>query len=113
MNWSQPPTSLSLPPPGLPPRALPLTASGFPEFWYSWRHALAAFCDDYDAVALDMRGYGQSDKPQGVDDYLPDRLVSWQAVAMGSSSSRQAVVGGIRRAGGSRRVDKRAVAGGR
>ena len=36
---------------------------GFPEFWYSWRHQLAALSDDYTVVAPDMRGYNLSDKP--------------------------------------------------
>ena len=31
--------------------------SGFPECWYSWRHQMAAFREDYDVVAMDMR-YG-------------------------------------------------------
>lgn len=37
---------------------------GFPECWYSWRHQMAAFGQDYDVVAIDMRGYNTSDKPQ-------------------------------------------------
>lgn len=37
---------------------------GFPEFWYTWRHQLKAFSEDFDAVAIDMRGYGMSSKPQ-------------------------------------------------
>lgn len=41
-----------------------LFVHGFPELWYSWRHQLTAFQDDYEVAAFDMRGYGQSDKPQ-------------------------------------------------
>jgi pimeloyl-ACP methyl ester carboxylesterase len=37
---------------------------GFPEFWWSWRHQLAALAEDgYRVVAVDLRGYGESDKP--------------------------------------------------
>lgn len=37
---------------------------GFPEFWWSWRHQLTALADrGYRAVAVDLRGYGDSDKP--------------------------------------------------
>jgi len=37
---------------------------GFPEFWWSWRHQLTALADQgYHAVAVDLRGYGDSDKP--------------------------------------------------
>jgi pimeloyl-ACP methyl ester carboxylesterase len=44
---------------------------GFPEFWYSWRHQIPALAEaGYRAVALDMRGYNESEKPQGYDSYL-------------------------------------------
>ena len=34
---------------------------GFPESWYSWRHQLPAVAAaGFRAVALDMRGYGQT-----------------------------------------------------
>ncbi|MBI3270160.1 MAG: alpha/beta hydrolase [Planctomycetes bacterium] len=36
---------------------------GFPEFWYSWRHQLAAFREDFTVVAPDLRGYNLTDKP--------------------------------------------------
>jgi len=37
---------------------------GFPEFWWSWRHQLPALADaGFRAVAIDLRGYGESDKP--------------------------------------------------
>ncbi|OJY37738.1 alpha/beta hydrolase [Pseudonocardia sp. 73-21] len=37
---------------------------GFPEFWWSWRHQLTALADHgYRTVAVDLRGYGESDKP--------------------------------------------------
>jgi pimeloyl-ACP methyl ester carboxylesterase len=37
---------------------------GFPEFWWSWRHQLVALAEaGYRAVAVDLRGYGDSDKP--------------------------------------------------
>jgi pimeloyl-ACP methyl ester carboxylesterase len=36
---------------------------GFPESWYSWRHQLPALsAAGFHAVAVDMRGYGQSDR---------------------------------------------------
>ncbi|MDQ3322675.1 MAG: alpha/beta hydrolase [Acidobacteriota bacterium] len=48
---------------------------GFPEFWYSWRHQLAALSDEYTVVAPDMRGYNLSDKPSKVEDYAIEKLV--------------------------------------
>lgn len=37
---------------------------GFADFWWTWRHQLTALSDlGYRAVAVDLRGYGDSDKP--------------------------------------------------
>ena len=49
---------------------LVLMVHGFPESWYSWRHQIPALADaGYHAVAVDMRGYGKSDKPQDISAY--------------------------------------------
>lgn len=48
---------------------------GFPEFWYAWRHQLREFSRSYKAVALDMRGYNLSDKPEGIQQYQTKYLV--------------------------------------
>ncbi|WP_280235066.1 alpha/beta fold hydrolase [Nocardia cyriacigeorgica] len=43
---------------------LVLLLHGFADFWWSWRHQLTGLADlGYRAVAVDLRGYGDSDKP--------------------------------------------------
>lgn len=42
---------------------------GFPEFWYEWKDLLPEFAKDHRAVAVDMRGYNLSSKPEAVDAY--------------------------------------------
>ena len=48
---------------------------GFPDFWYSWRHQMAALADRFQVVAIDQRGYNLSDKPKGVESYDAALLV--------------------------------------
>jgi pimeloyl-ACP methyl ester carboxylesterase len=49
---------------------------GFPESWYSWRHQMVALADaGYHAVAPDQRGYGQTDRPEAIDQYTLFHLV--------------------------------------
>ena len=49
---------------------------GFPDFWYSWRHQMAALAERYQVVAIDQRGYNLSDKPAGVANYDVKLLVA-------------------------------------
>lgn len=43
---------------------------GWPETWYCWRHQIKPLADaGYRVVAVDMRGYGGSDKPHAVQAY--------------------------------------------
>jgi pimeloyl-ACP methyl ester carboxylesterase len=50
---------------------LVLLLHGFPEFWGAWEHQLTALAEaGLRAVAMDLRGYGASDKPpRGYDGY--------------------------------------------
>ena len=53
-----------------------LMLHGFPEFWYSWRYQIREFNKDYRVVAVDLRGYGESDKPLDSKAYTIPQLVS-------------------------------------
>ena len=48
---------------------------GFPEFWYTWRHQIPVFAEHFTVVAVDLRGYNDSDKPQDVRDYGMAELI--------------------------------------
>lgn len=53
-----------------------LLCHGFPESWYSWRHQLSALAEaGFHAVAPDMRGYGETDRPEEIDQYTLFHLV--------------------------------------
>jgi pimeloyl-ACP methyl ester carboxylesterase len=48
---------------------------GFPELAYSWRAQMEAFGDaGYPVFAPDQRGYGNSDKPDGAENYTMAKL---------------------------------------
>jgi pimeloyl-ACP methyl ester carboxylesterase len=48
---------------------------GFPDYWYTWRDQMPALARHFQVVAIDQRGYNQSDQPKGVDNYTVDKLV--------------------------------------
>lgn len=49
---------------------------GFPELWYSWRHQIVALAPlGYRAVALDLRGYGDTDAPASPASYTSLHVV--------------------------------------
>lgn len=55
---------------------LVIMVHGFPESWYSWRHQLGPIADaGFTACAIDVRGYGGSDKPADIAAYAMERIV--------------------------------------
>lgn len=74
---------------------LAILLHGFPEFWYGWRHQLGPLASaGLRVVALDQRGYGQSDKPAGRQAYVLDTLADdVLGVADALGHERFAVVG--------------------
>src|SRR5437660_5001074 len=50
---------------------------GFPEFWYAWHHQIPALAAaGFHAVAPDLRGYNETEKPPGVENYRIDVLLT-------------------------------------
>jgi pimeloyl-ACP methyl ester carboxylesterase len=48
---------------------------GFPESWYSWRNQIGPIAEaGFTACAIDVRGYGGSDKPPLVEDYSMEKM---------------------------------------
>ncbi len=66
----------------------------FPEFWYSWRYQLDAFAAHYTCVALDLRGYNDSDKPAGIEPYRMEVLIEDVRSAMVALGHEQMVLVG-------------------
>lgn len=55
---------------------LAIMVHGFPESWYSWRHQLGPLAEaGFTACAIDVRGYGGSDKPEPVEAYAMERII--------------------------------------
>jgi pimeloyl-ACP methyl ester carboxylesterase len=49
-----------------------LLLHGWPQHWYEWRHLIPALSGKYRVLAMDLRGFGWSDAPQG--GYLKENL---------------------------------------
>lgn len=66
-----------------------LLLHGFPEFWWSWREQLVGLAAaGYRAVAVDLRGYGATDKPpRGYDGYTLAADVAGLVRALGESDA--------------------------
>ena len=74
---------------------LVLLCHGFPESWYSWRHQLEALADaGFHAVAPDMRGYGQSDRPAEIDRYTLLHLVGDMVGLVDAMGAESAAIAG-------------------
>lgn len=74
---------------------LVLMCHGFPESWYSWRHQLVALADaGFHAVAPDMRGYGQTDRPDAIDQYTLLHLVGDMVGVLDALGAGTAVIAG-------------------
>ena len=74
---------------------LVLFLHGFPEFWWAWHAVLPAVADaGFRAVAVDLRGYGASDKPpRGYDGYTLAADVTGLIRALGERSAAVVAAG--------------------
>lgn len=72
-----------------------LLLHGFPDFWYSWRRQIPALAAaGFRVVAADLRGYNQSERPEGVDRYTVDVLAEDVAALVAALGGEPPVVVG-------------------
>ncbi len=72
-----------------------LCVHGWPELWYSWRHQIAYFsARGYKVAAMDVRGYGDSTKPQPVAAYTLRELASDVAAVVDALGGGKAILFG-------------------
>ncbi len=67
---------------------------GFPDFWYTWRRQMPALANDFQVVAIDQRGYNLSDRPEGVENYSMDKLMSDVRAVIRHFNQEKAVIVG-------------------
>lgn len=64
-----------------------LCVHGWPENWYSWRHQMTHFAAlGYRVAAMDVRGYGQSSRPDAVAAYTITELAADAAAVINQLS---------------------------
>jgi pimeloyl-ACP methyl ester carboxylesterase len=68
---------------------------GFPESWYSWRHQIEALAAaGFHVVAPDMRGYGQTERPEAIEKYTMLHLVGDMVGLLDALGEATAVIAG-------------------
>ena len=72
-----------------------LLCHGFPEISDSWRHQLSALAEaGFRAVAPDMRGYGDTESPEAIDQYTLLHLVGDMVGVLDALGVETAVIAG-------------------
>jgi len=65
---------------------------GFPDYWYTWRDQMAALKDDFQVVAMDLRGYNLSGQPEGVENYQMQHLMQDVVAVIQSFGKEKAII---------------------
>jgi pimeloyl-ACP methyl ester carboxylesterase len=67
---------------------------GFPDYWGTWKPLMGELDGSYRVVAMDLRGYNLSDKPQGVENYsFPHLIADVEAVIKAEGRSNAIIIG--------------------
>jgi pimeloyl-ACP methyl ester carboxylesterase len=67
---------------------------GFPDYWFTWRKQMPAIAENHQVVAIDLRGFNLSDKPDGVENYaLPKLVGDVEAVIKHFGKDKATVIG--------------------
>lgn len=61
---------------GDPNKPIMLFLHGFNEFWFTWRNQIVEFSGEYRTIAVDLRGFGDSDKPSSINSYKLSILIN-------------------------------------
>jgi pimeloyl-ACP methyl ester carboxylesterase len=75
-----------------------LLLHGWPEFWLTWEPVMARLADRFTLHAPDLRGFGDSDKPEGPhgpDQHTADMLALMDALGIGRAGIVGHDVGGV------------------
>lgn len=67
---------------------------GFPDYWYTWRNQMPTLAEKFQVVAIDQRGFNESDQPVGVENYTLDKLVGDVKCVIQHFKREQAIIVG-------------------
>ena len=67
---------------------------GYPDYWYTWRHQMPELATDHHVVAIDLRGYNRSDKPDGIEHYAWPKLLGDVAAVIRHFGHEKAILVG-------------------
>lgn len=72
---------------------LALCLHGFPELHYSWRHQMPLLAArGYRVWAPNLRGYGATSKPEGIENYAVPKLVADVAALIDTSGAKEVLL---------------------